>query len=121
MSEQEPPKDERRITISFETSRRIEQYESAKFGVYLSGIPANAPQAEIDEMIATAEITFDRITVAINAKAEEEKARYQADRARLEGRSIPPRTQQDPPAGRMNVPNTPDAIRRANDPYQRFR
>ena len=91
MSEQEPQKDERKITISFETSRSIAQYETAKFGVYLSGIRPDATQAEIDEMIATAEVTFDRITVAINAKAEEEKARYQAERAGLQGRGIPPR------------------------------
>lgn len=108
MEQNQQPQDERKITISFETSRNIAQYETAKFGVYLSGIPADASQGEIDEMIATAEVAFDRITVAINAKAEEERARYQAENAGLQERGIPPRNSPS------TVPNTMPSSSRAN-------
>lgn len=58
MSEKE---DARRICVTVGMRLNLGNYESADASICLSGIEANAPEAEIQEMLDTSKIAFGMI------------------------------------------------------------
>jgi hypothetical protein len=103
MSEQhQEPEDPRKLTVSYTTTRNLGNFEKAELSVYLSGIKPDTTGAEIDAMIAQAEITFDKLREAVNAKIDAEKER-------VAGKPIPPRPQQ-PVWDRDSEPKQPGRV-----------
>ena len=63
--------EERHIAVSIERKINLGNYESAGVGIVLSGVMPGTPVEEIDEMLDTARIMFDRMRDRLQQKIAE--------------------------------------------------
>ena len=63
--------EERHVAVSIERKINLGNYESAGVGIVLSGVAPGTPAEEIDEMLDTARIMFDRMRDRLQQKIAE--------------------------------------------------
>jgi hypothetical protein len=63
--------DSRTAGVSVGMKINLGNYESADASMWLSGIPVGATAAEIDAMIETAEVSFERLKPRLQALAQQ--------------------------------------------------
>lgn len=63
--------DLRRVCVTVGMKANLGNYESADASICLSGVPANASDGEIDEMLDTAKVVFSKIKTRLLEKIGE--------------------------------------------------
>jgi hypothetical protein len=67
--------DQPRVAVSIEQKINLGNYESAGVGIILSGVPPGATVEEIDEMLDTGRIMYDRMRERLKEKVAEARKR----------------------------------------------
>jgi hypothetical protein len=65
--------DEPRIAVTIDRKINLGNYESASVGIVLSGVPVGASVEEIDAMLDTGRIMYDRMRERLQEKVAAER------------------------------------------------